>query len=217
MTQKRMFSAVTWGNKYRSRAAGNFCSFWRTDEPKYHSHEFPLFDLGEPNPGKVSTSNIWAILFPYLCSVQAWALGIPPFSLQAWVILALHSVMHWHGISGASGRRDFHGMNVGGFFLAFPLSFMAWIIASHPSTKAGSRFQFSFTPYVSSPHSPALPQEVFWPGYGDVSGLCDYSSLLFQQTVTPNNVRFSSVLGYQQPATPIGKNTHRHFLRQDGN
>lgn len=103
------------------------------------------------------------------------------------------------------------------FFLAFPISFMTWIIPSHPSTKAGSWFQFLFTPYESSPHFPALPQEAFWPGYGDVSGLCDYSSLLFQQTVTPNNVRFSSVLGYQQPATPIGKNTHRHFLWQDGN
>lgn len=56
------------------------------------------------------TSDILAILFPYLCSVKAWALGITHFSAHDWVLLAVHSIMHWHGISGASGRHDFHGM-----------------------------------------------------------------------------------------------------------
>lgn len=102
------------------------CSLWRTDEPKYSSHEFSLFELGEPSPGNVSTSNTLATLFPYLCSVKAWA--------HDWAILAFHSIMHWHGISGASGRHDFCGTKVG-LFLAFPLSFMHELFPLTPLPK----------------------------------------------------------------------------------
>lgn len=114
IAQKTTFSTVTWGNKCRSSAAGNFCSLWTTEEPKYSSGEPSLFDLWEPNPGKDINRHILAILFIYLHSIRKMP-GLCAVLLfmciNDWVNLAFHSIMHWHGISGTSGRHDFfYGM-----------------------------------------------------------------------------------------------------------